>query len=32
MIEKKIQFGIRNVGQNLWLPNTKEVFGAESDP
>jgi len=22
MIEKKIQFGIRNVGQNLWLPSS----------
>jgi hypothetical protein len=32
MIEKRIQFGIRNVGQNLWLPSSREVFGAETDP
>jgi hypothetical protein len=32
MIEKRIQFGIRNVGQNLWLPSSEEVFGAEFDP
>jgi hypothetical protein len=32
MIEKRIQFGIRNVGQNLWLPSSREVFGAEADP
>jgi len=29
MIEKKIQFGIRNTGQNLWLPNNNpnEIVG-----
>ena len=32
MIEKRIQFGIRNVGQNLWLPSSEEVFGDEFDP
>lgn len=32
MIDKKLQFGIRNVGQNLWLPDTNERFGAELSP